>query len=140
MIKIKRLGHATLATPDIERQVEYWTAVMGLQVVDRSKDRVFLATKLGQEVLVLEVGESDLKRVSFQVEPGSDLGELAETLRKAGVASERRSDISPGVAEAIVFRDPKETLVEVFANTHFHTASGSDTGIGTLKLGHVASR
>ena len=38
MIKVKRLGHATLATPDIERQVDYWTGVMGLQVVDASQE------------------------------------------------------------------------------------------------------
>jgi catechol 2,3-dioxygenase-like lactoylglutathione lyase family enzyme len=141
MIKVKRLGHATLATPDIERQVEYWTGVMGLQVVDRSKERVFLATKLGEEALALEIGaQSALNRVSFQVEPGSDLGELSAVLRSVGVASERRSDISPAISEAIVFRDPKETLVEVFASTRFHARNGSDTGIDTLKLGHVASR
>jgi catechol 2,3-dioxygenase-like lactoylglutathione lyase family enzyme len=140
MIKVKRLGHATLATPDIERQVDYWTGVMGLQVVDRSKDRVFLATKLGEEALALESGAaSALNRIAFQVEPGS-LSELAGVLRTMGVASERRSDISPGISEAIVFRDPKETLIEVFASTHFHARNGSDTGIGTLKLGHVASR
>ena len=56
MIKVRRLGHATLATPDIERQVAYWTGVMGLQVVDRGKDCVFLATKLGEEAIALERG------------------------------------------------------------------------------------
>lgn len=63
MIDVKRLGHATLATPDIERQVDYWTAVMGLRVVDRSKDRVLLATKLGQEALALEPGPDHFSRV-----------------------------------------------------------------------------
>ena len=56
MISVKRLGHATLATPDIERQADYWTAVMGLQEVHRSKNFVLLATKLGQEAIALEAG------------------------------------------------------------------------------------
>jgi catechol 2,3-dioxygenase-like lactoylglutathione lyase family enzyme len=141
MINVKRLGHATLATPDIERQIDYWTTVMGLRVVDRSKDCVLLATKLGQEAIALEPGtESFLKRVAFQVEPGSDLAELAASLNKAGVSSERRSDITPSVPDAIVFHDPKGTLVEIYEKSHFHPHDKSDLGIGTLKFGHVAYR
>ena len=61
-------------------------------------------------------------------------------MQAAGVATERRSDISPEIAEAIAFRDPKGTLVEVFENCRFHQKDKSDEGIGTLKIGHVASR
>ena len=35
MIQVKRLGHATFTTPDLERQIDYWTRVIGLQIVDR---------------------------------------------------------------------------------------------------------
>jgi catechol 2,3-dioxygenase-like lactoylglutathione lyase family enzyme len=141
MISVKRLGHATLATPDIEKQADYWTAVMGLQVVHRSKDFVLLATKLGEEAIALEASrEPFLNRVAFQTAPDSDLGELADRLQKLGVNSERRTDITPGVREAIVFRDPKGTLIEIFATPHFHARDKSDLGIGTLKLGHVAYR
>ena len=89
MINVKRLGHATLATPDIERQSDYWTAVMGLRIVNRNKDCVLLATKLGQEVIALESGrEAFLTRLSFQVAPGSDLGEVSAALQKLGVSGE----------------------------------------------------
>src|SRR5947209_2133043 len=138
MLGVRRLGHATLATPDIARQVDYWTDVMGLQVVSRGKDNLVLATKLGQEAIVLEQGaESQLKGLSFQVDPGSDLQAVALSLRKAGIESERRSDISPAVADAIVFRDPKGTLIEIFSDTRFHAQDKSDTGIGVLKFGHI---
>lgn len=30
MLQIKRLAHATLTTPDIERQLEYYIEVLGL--------------------------------------------------------------------------------------------------------------
>ena len=46
MIQVKRLGHATFTTPDLERQLDYWTQVIGLCVVARDKDRAVLATKL----------------------------------------------------------------------------------------------
>ena len=141
MIKVRRLGSATLATPDIERQVAYWTTVMGLQVVGRDKGKAFLATKLGQEAIVLEKGAaSALTHVSFQVEPGSDLNELASILRQAGLSIERQSDISPGVADALAFDDPKGTRVEIFEQSRFHPKDPSDTGVATLKIGHVASR
>src|SRR4051794_18347485 len=121
MINVRRLGHATLATPDMDRQADYWTLVMGLQLVDKGKDRAFFATKLGQEAIALERGpESALTRISFQVEPDSDLNELAALLRSRGLEAERRSDISPAISEAIAFVDPKGTLVEIFANLRFH--------------------
>ena len=47
MLKVKRLAHATFSTPDVPRQVEYWTQVMGLVVVDQSANQAILATKLG---------------------------------------------------------------------------------------------
>ena len=71
MIDVRRLGHATLETPDLARQIEYWTVVMGLRLVHQDKDRAFLATKLGQEALALERGsQSSLRRVSFQSSRG----------------------------------------------------------------------
>jgi catechol 2,3-dioxygenase-like lactoylglutathione lyase family enzyme len=141
MIQVRRLGHATFATPDLERQVEYWRDVIGLQLVDRTKDTALFATRLGQEAIALERGaESSLKRLSFQVAPGSDLGELVANLQGHGVATERRQDISPGVREAIFFTDPKGTLVEVFAEYEFHDFDSSDAGISPLKFGHVAYR
>ncbi|MDF2120007.1 VOC family protein [Roseiarcaceae bacterium H3SJ34-1] len=141
MIQVKRLGHGTFATPDLEQQVDYWTNVIGLQVIERGRDKVFLATKLGQEAIALERGpEPVMSRIAFQVAPGSDLGEIAAKLQTLGVASEKRSGISPGVDEAVVFTDPKGTQVEVYAEYRFYKQDMSDTGIGPFKFGHVAHR
>ena len=65
MLQVKRIGHATLSTPDLGRAI--------------------LATKPGQEAIVLEHGERPAGvRLAFQVAPGSDLGELSARLSKAG--------------------------------------------------------
>ena len=141
MIKIKRVGHATLTTPDLERQLEYYTDIIGLSLIERDKDRAFLATKQGLESIALERSDSvGLTKLAFQVAPGSDLGELAAALAKEGVKAERRSGISPGVAEAITFHDPHGTLLEVFADYTFAKEDRRMAGIMPFKLGHVANR
>src|SRR5262249_12327521 len=113
MIAVRRLGHATLTTPDIDRQIAYYLDVVGLTLVAREAQLAVLATKQGLEAIALEPGPPNaLSRIAFQVAPGSDLGELEHALAKHGVKTERRLDITPGVAEAIVFKDPKGTLVE----------------------------
>src|ERR1043166_2760296 len=94
MINVKRLGHATFKTPDLERILDYWTRVIGLTLVGRDQNRAFLPTKFGEEVSAVEKGDSGaLARVSFQVAPGSDLGDVQKALAKDGITCEPRSDI-----------------------------------------------
>jgi catechol 2,3-dioxygenase-like lactoylglutathione lyase family enzyme len=130
-----------LTTPDIERQVAYYTEVVGLTLVERSKHRAFLACKLGLEAIALEPGTGNaLSRIAFQVAPGTDLGEVSRALSKDGVKCERRKGISPGVADAVVFTDLKGTQVEIFSDYVFAPDDGRSAGIMPLKLGHVAYR
>jgi catechol 2,3-dioxygenase-like lactoylglutathione lyase family enzyme len=141
MIAVRRLGHATLTTPDIDRQVAYYTEVVGLTLLERGKDRALLASRQGLEAIALEPGPPNaLSRLAFQVAPGSDLADVARELGRHGVSSERRQGITPGVADAIVFKDPKNTLIEIFAEYAFPPEDKSQIGIMPLKLGHVAYR
>src|SRR5579864_5027426 len=108
MIQVRRLAHATLSTPDLDKQVDYWTHIVGLNVVARDAKRAVLATMLGQEAIVLEKGEhADLTRIAFQVAPGSDLADASAALKKAGVTHELRSDVTPSIKKALTFTDPK---------------------------------
>jgi catechol 2,3-dioxygenase-like lactoylglutathione lyase family enzyme len=142
MIQAKRLAHATFSTPDLEQQIDYWTHVVGFNVVDRGEDHCFLATQLGQECVALERGSERgaLRRIAFQVKPGSDLGELVALLNEEGIQAEQRSDISPGVRKGVVFTDPSGTLVEVYADYEFAQVTTDRTGVSPIKFGHVASR
>ncbi len=141
MIQVRRLGHATLTTPDLERAIAYYGEIVGLTVVAREEHRAFLATRQGLEAIALERGDPNaLKRLSFQIAPGSDLGAAAHALAEHGVRAERRSGISPGVAEAIAFTDPKGTEIEIFAEYVFADEDPRPAGITPLKLGHVAYR
>jgi catechol 2,3-dioxygenase-like lactoylglutathione lyase family enzyme len=141
MIQVRRVAHATLSTPDLEKQVDYWTRVVGLQVVERDARRAVLATRLGQEAVVLESGDhADLQRIAFQVAPDGDLDSMGGALREAGIQYELRSDLTPAVKKALVFKDPKGTLVEIIPDCAFHPTVAPEGGVSPLKLGHVASR
>ena len=56
MLHVKRLAHATLKTPDLEKQVDYYTTVLGLTLLERDARRAVLATNSGLEAVVLERG------------------------------------------------------------------------------------
>lgn len=142
MIQTKRLAHATLTTADMERSLNYYTRIVGLSLVDKSKDRAVLATKVGQECIVLERDSTagQLTRLSFQIKPGSDLGELAARLQKEGVKAERRSGITPGVKDALCFNDNKGTMLEIYADYEFAPDDKQAVGVMPVKFGHVAYR
>ncbi len=141
MVKVRRLGHATLSTPDIDRQIDYYSRVLGLIVIDRGKDRAFLSSRQGLEAIELVRGEpGQLKRISFQIAPGSDLGDVAKDLEKQGIKCERRQGISPGITHAVTFDDPKGTPVDLFAEYKFAKEDRSHAIFNILKLGHVAYR
>jgi catechol 2,3-dioxygenase-like lactoylglutathione lyase family enzyme len=141
MIKVRRLGHATISTPDIEGQVDYYNRLLGLSIIERSKDRVFLGSKQGMEAVELVRGEPNgLKRLSFQVAPGTDLGDVVKELQKDGIKCERRKGITPGVAEAVTFDDPKGTPIDVYAEYQFAKRDDTPSLFNILKLGHVAYR
>jgi catechol 2,3-dioxygenase-like lactoylglutathione lyase family enzyme len=141
MIKVRRLGHATLSTPDIDQQIDYYSRVLGMIVIDRGKDRAFLSSRQGLEAIELVKGEpGKLQRVSFQIAPGSDLGDVVKDLEKQGIKCERRQGISPGITHAVTFEDPKGTPVDLFAEYKFAKEDRSHAIFNILKLGHVAYR
>ncbi len=139
MIDAKAIGHATFETPDIARAVDYYTGLLGLHLEHRDAKRAVFVSQLGRETLVLESGPaSRCTRIALQVAPGSDLGDIARKLsERESISSERRSGITPGIADALVFTDPIGTAVELFAA--WKPGERRQTGgISPLKLGHIA--
>ena len=111
MIPVQRIGHAAYQTPDLARQIDYYVRVIGLRLVDRSRDRAMLrdrairVTGLGGEVRALASGAAArLSKLSFQLAPQYDLKQVAAPLSPQGIGSELRSDIIPAIAQAAVSR------------------------------------
>ena len=139
MIKVTRIGHATFETPDVDRQAEYWSDIAGLVLAERENGRAYLATKVGDLAVQLEKGpESRCSRISFQAAEDTDLDHLRRGLEAEGVRPELRNDPSPGIAQALTFADPKGTLVEVFTAAKPLERRAPPSGVGPIKLGHLA--
>src|SRR6266478_4279562 len=139
MIKPRRIGHATFETPDLEKAIAYYGEFMGLLVAERDKERAFLATKIGQLVIQLDKADrAHCIKLSFEVAPDSDFGELARELSKDGVRSELRNDSVPGMGQVLSFKDDKGTTIELFKEWNCLAKHAQVAGIGPFKLGHVA--
>jgi catechol 2,3-dioxygenase-like lactoylglutathione lyase family enzyme len=139
MVKLRRLGHATFETPDLEKAIAYYTQINGLAVADREKNRAFLASKVGQLIVQLEQADhARCAKLSFEVAPNSDFNELAQELAKDGVKSELRNDSIPGIGKVLAFKDNKGTTIELFSEWSYLGRHQQVLGAGPLKLGHVA--
>ena len=115
MIKLRRIGHATFETPDLQKMIDYYTKVMGLVLAEREKDRAFLTTQVGLLAIQLNKGETErCTTLSFEVAPNSDFGALARELEKDGIKSELRNEFIPGIGPVLTFDDNKGTTIALF--------------------------
>jgi catechol 2,3-dioxygenase-like lactoylglutathione lyase family enzyme len=139
MIKVKRMSHATFVTPDLDRQIEYFTQIAGLALAERENGRAFLATKVGDLAVTLEKGDhARCAKIAFQVAPGTSIEDVRRGIEAEGVRCETRNDPTPGVPQMVTFEDPKGTVLEVFAEQAPIAKNQPVAGVGPLKLGHLA--
>jgi len=139
MIDVKRISHATLTTPDLDRQIAYFTEIAGLVLAERANGRAYLATKLGDLAVELESGDhASCARLAFQAAPGSDVDAIRRDLAAEGLRCETRNDASPGIPQVLAFEDPKGTVCEIFTKQTPIAGNHPVTGIGPIKLGHLA--
>ena len=139
MISVKRFGHVTFETPDIERQIDYFTRVAGLVLAGRENGRAYLATKVGDLVVQLEKGDaSRCARLAFQAAPDADFDDLRRGIEAENLRCEMRNDPSPGIPKMLTFEDPKGTVCEVFTTQTAISRNQAVSGIGPIKLGHLA--
>jgi len=141
MIQCRRLNYAVLATPDLDRQIRYYTNVLGLYLAHRDNTHAVLATRQGLDAIVLERHEGIkpcLTGLSFQIDPKTSLDDAAKALAAKGVRSEIRQGKTATVGQVVAFKDPKGTEIELFNGIAFADADQEERGVGILKLGHVA--
>jgi catechol-2,3-dioxygenase len=49
MLSVQRTSHATYEIPDLARQIDYYTQVIGLRLAECGRDRAILMTRRGEE-------------------------------------------------------------------------------------------
>ena len=125
--------------PDVERQIDYYVNIFGLTLTEREKDRAFLSTRLGQQVVVLEQGQhARCTKLAFEAAPDEDLAAVQKSLRSNGIIASRKSGYTPAVSDVLNFVDPKGTEIEIFTHSSSVAADPTPAGICVLKLGHLA--
>jgi catechol 2,3-dioxygenase-like lactoylglutathione lyase family enzyme len=139
MIRVSKISHATYETPDIDRQVEYYTEILGLTLTDRDKDGVYLANTLDHHAVVLRKGDqARCVRLGFQLGQNDDLDAFEKQTQAHGIKTTRKKDPDPSVTDQLSFEDPKGTVVEVFKRGEFAKQKFQNKGVVPHKLGHVA--
>jgi catechol 2,3-dioxygenase-like lactoylglutathione lyase family enzyme len=138
MIAVRRMGHATFPTPDIARMTEYYTAVLGLQVVDRTAREAWLACPGDRHSVVLrEAGEAACPGLTLQVAEDADLDELRAQLDAAGVTHRTATDSGPDLPEVVSVTDPSGLAVDLI-RLRSAAPRPAVPGIVPRKLGHTA--
>jgi catechol 2,3-dioxygenase-like lactoylglutathione lyase family enzyme len=129
----------TFETPDVERQIDHYVQIVGLNVVGQEKDRAILATHLGEEAVVLERGTRErCTALSLHVDASVDLSVAARELQEHGIKSEQRRGITPSLGEVLAFDDPNGTRVELFSEAKLLPRTEPKIGTAPGKLGHIA--
>ena len=140
MIGVKKIAYAAYEMPDVEKQTEYYTEIMGLTVTGKEKDAVYLASTVDHHSVVLRKGGDRARcvRLGFQIAPDDDLNEFDRQVQGHGIKTERKKDPEPSISEAVTFADPKGTVMEVFKRDAFAGQRYPTKGVVPHKLGHVA--
>jgi catechol-2,3-dioxygenase len=139
MIKTRRIGYATFETPDLERQIDYYTQIFGLTLTERDKRRAFLSTPLGQQAVVLErSNHARCMKIAFEVDAANDLTAIAKALSAKNIVVSRKSGLTPAVSDVVTFADPKGTEIEIFTSSTLAPIDTTPRGFAPVKLGHLA--
>ena len=139
MIGVKKIAHATYETADLDKQIEYYTDILGLNLVAKDKDAAYLASTLDHHSVVLRKGgAAQCVRLGFQIGPDDDLGEFEKQTGAHGIKTRRLKDPEPTISDMVAFEDPKGTAMEVFKRPEPQGQKFPQKGIVPHKIGHVA--
>jgi catechol 2,3-dioxygenase-like lactoylglutathione lyase family enzyme len=139
MVPVKRMGHATFMTPDLDRMVDYYGQVLGLVVVARERDTAWLACPGDYHSVVLHQGDAGAAtRLSLQVAADADLNALLHHMRAHDLSPKMLSDSEPDLPQAISVHDPSGLELQIFRMRDVTPKERVKSGIIPRKLGHTA--
>jgi catechol 2,3-dioxygenase-like lactoylglutathione lyase family enzyme len=139
MIRVKKIAHAAYEIPDLAKQLDYYTEVLGLTVTGKEKDTVYLASTIDHHSVVLrQGGRAECLCLGFQIGAEDDLDAFDRQVQGHGINTQRKKDAEPSITNMVTFADPKGTSIEVFKREAFAGQRFPNKGIVPHKLGHVA--
>jgi len=107
MIRVHKIAHASYETPDVDKQADYYTDVIGLTLVAKEKDTIFLSSTVDHHAVVLRKGPTaQCARIAFQISPESDLGEFEKQVESHGIKTQRKKELLNSMRMYSVFACP----------------------------------
>ena len=111
MIGVKKISHASYETPDLERQIEYYTNILGLSLIARERDAAYLASTIEHHSVILRQGSHPrCTRIGFQLGMDDDLGDFEKQTAAHGIRVTRKKDPEPTIDDMVTFEDLKSSL------------------------------
>ncbi len=84
MIGVRKIVYACYEMPDPQQQADYYTDILGLTLVERDSDAIYLANTIDHHAVVLRKGaEVKCVRLGFEIGPDDDLVGIRATDRGA---------------------------------------------------------
>jgi catechol 2,3-dioxygenase len=121
------VGHVHLKIRDLNRAIEFYREILGLDVTERHDRYAFLSFgERHHDVALQEVGENadgpgrgvGLYHVAFEVPDPKALATIHDRLQSRGV---QVSPVDHGISKALYFADPDGNGIEVYADTRAET-------------------
>ena len=154
MPTITSIGHVGLYCDDVDKQLDFYTRVLGFKVTDPARDGTgyFMSAQPRAEhhqLLLVGGGKGDgevLQQLSFHTGSLGEVREYYQRLKAAGAKIHRVT--THGNAVSVYFYDPEDNLLEIYWDTGLlvHQPFGqpidleaSDEDVMAQVRGHVAA-
>ena len=137
-VRVSKLGYVQFTTPDVDRLVDYYTKVLDFQLVEQAPQGAFLTTGFDHHSVVISQGEGR-GRSAVGYEIWGSVADAERRLRAAGYEVERRSDIGPGMSQALVLTEPSTGVPLHLYEDQDRSGVDGYTPLRPTKLGHVAA-
>lgn len=147
---LQKLSYAELRVTDVDKEIEFFTEVFGLEKVAREGDRVFLRCGYDEHIdLSLRQGGTGVESFAIEAESQDDLDHYAKRLAEVGVSTSMRTDHNPGVAAGLVFDLPSGHGMELVtlrdrSQTYIHRTVSkvkkTHGGVNPIDVDHITLR
>lgn len=139
-MRIRRLGHVALTTPDLDRAVDFYRRIVGLEVSHREEGAVYFKCNSQHHSLALYEGEAaGVHHLGLEVGSEEEVREAALLLQRHGVAITDENPQEPAQGPAIRFRDPSGFTLEIYAGMEQVPAPTGSLGVMPRKFGHFTA-
>lgn len=143
MIELRDIYYTRLGTRDLEGAEKFTTQILGLQVVGKTNDRLYLRGDNKHHSLCYFLGDPTDHTVAFELRDWTAVNSALEQLKKAGVLCGRGTDAEAQdrhVESFIWFLDPTGNRIELVSRPHdaarryFPSRDAGVTGFGHVGL------